>query len=494
MAKSGSLNILPDERASGSSCSVGAPKINTHGDAYVPESGFQGNVAFVTLGCAKNMVDSEVMLGVLQKKGFHPIDELKEADLIVVNTCAFLESAVKEGIDTILEVARYKEEGRCRKLIVAGCLVERYRGQLQEELPEVDTFISTDELLKVADENHPLNETFNEARRPYFLYDDTVPRIVSTERHTAYVKIAEGCDRPCAFCIIPKIRGAFRSREKDSVVREVTGLLDQNVKEINFIAQDLTAYGTDFKGNRGIKGELPSLVQDVIDANRERDFWLRLYYAYPVGVNEELIGLIRDTPQVCNYLDLPLQHISNSVLKSMRRPLGEKGTRGLIDSIRIMAPSIHLRTTFVVGFPGETEEDVDALEAYIREGHFTHVGIFTYSNEKEAFAFDFPNQVDQKVKDARRDRLMIAQRETLHNRFKGLIGTKGRALFEGFHPESDLLYKARFEWQGPDADGITLINDIEGYEDYDLESLVGKFVNIEVTDVAEYDLVATLVK
>lgn len=493
MAKSSSLNILPDDRAEGSSCGIG-PKINTQGDAFVPQGAFQGTVAFVTLGCAKNMVDSEVMLGVLQNKGFHPTDELKEADLIVVNTCAFLESAVKEGIETILEVARYKEEGRCRKLIVAGCLVERYRAKLQEELPEVDTFISTDELLKVADENHPLNETFDEARRPYFLYDDTVPRIVSTERHTAYVKIAEGCDRPCAFCIIPKIRGAFRSRAIDSVTREVTGLLDQNVKEINLIAQDLTAYGTDFKGNRGVKGELPNLIQEVIGANADRDFWLRLYYAYPVGVNEELIALMRDTPQICKYLDLPLQHISNSVLKSMRRPLGEKGTRGLIESVRGMAPSIHLRTTFVVGFPGETEQDIDALEGFIREGHFTHVGIFTYSNEKEAYAFDFPNQIEQATKDQRRERLMIAQSETLHNRLNSLIGTKGRALFEGFHPESDLLYKARFEWQGPDADGITLVNDIEGFEPEEMDDLVGQFVNLEVTEVAEYDLVATLTK
>lgn len=493
MAKSTFLNVLPNVPEGTSACSI-KPSINAQKNAFVPQGSFQGNVAFVTLGCAKNMVDSEVMLGVLRNKGFHPTDELKEADLIVVNTCAFLESAVKEGIDTILEVARYKEEGRCRKLIVAGCLVERYRGQLQEELPEVDTFISTDELLKVADENHSLNETFDEARRPYFLYDDTVPRVVSTETHTAYVKIAEGCDRPCAFCIIPKIRGAFRSRAVDSVTREVTNLLDQNVKEINFIAQDLTAYGTDFKGNRGIKGELPNLIQEVIGANNDKDFWLRLYYAYPIGVNEELIGLIRDTPQICNYLDLPLQHISNSVLKAMRRPLGEKGTRGLIESIRGMASTIHLRTTFVVGFPGETEADIDGLESFIREGHFTHVGIFTYSNEKEAFAFNFPEQVPNDVKDARRDRLMIAQRETLHNRLKGLIGTTGRALFEGFHPESDLLYKARFDWQGPDADGITLVNDVEGYDVEELDSLVGKFVNLEVTDVAEYDLVSTLTR
>ncbi len=493
MSKNFSLNVLPDENLSKSSCGIG-PSINTHSEAFVPQGTFQGTVAFVTLGCAKNMVDSEVMLGVLKNKGFHPIDELKEADLIVVNTCAFLESAVKEGIDTILEVARYKEEGRCRKLIVAGCLVERYRAKLLEELPEVDTFISTDELLKVADDKHPLNETFDEARRPYFLYDDTVPRIVSTESHTAYVKIAEGCDRPCAFCIIPKIRGAFRSRAIDSVTREVTSLLDQNVKEINFIAQDLTAYGTDFKGNRGITSELPNLINQVVGANSSRDFWLRLYYAYPIGVNEELIALIRDVPQVCSYLDLPLQHISNSVLKRMRRPLGEKGTRGLIESIRGMASTVHLRTTFVVGFPGETEEDINALEAFIREGHFTHVGIFTYSNEKEAYAFDFPDQIDQATKDRRRERLMIAQSETLHNRLVGMIGTKGRALFEGYHPESDLLYKARFQWQGPDADGITLVNDLEGYEPEELDALVGEFVNLEVTEVAEYDLVATLIK
>ncbi len=486
-----SLTIISDQGTQNSCSSVpGSQRTIPESDITAREYG--GTVAFVTLGCAKNTVDSEVMMGVLHQKGYVPVADPAVADLIVVNTCAFLESAVKEGIDTILDVARYKEEGRCRRLVVAGCMVERYRAELIESLPEVDMFISTDELLRVGDHSeHTSIEAFDAARRPYFLYDDTAPRILSTASHTAYIKIAEGCNRPCAFCIIPKIRGAFRSRPIDSIVKESTTLLSQGVRELNLVAQDLTAYGSDFEGNRGIVNELPKLLRAVTDANRDQDFWLRLYYAYPIGISEELLQVISGTPQICNYLDLPLQHISHPVLKSMQRPLGEKGTRALIETIRTHAPDITLRTTFVVGFPGETDKDIEVLESYIREGHFTHVGVFTYSQEKEAKAFTFGNQVDEHVKDERRERLMFAQQEVLEKKLSEKIGSVERVIFEGEHPESELLYQARAEWQGVDADGVTIINDTN--DQILTEDMKGRFISVEITEVAGYDVLGRIV-
>lgn len=485
-----SLKIVSDN--SSQSCESKLSNTSLNEKSNVTAKNYGGTVAFVTLGCAKNTVDSEVMMGVLNQKGYVSVPNPSSADLIVVNTCAFLESAVKEGIDTILDVARYKEEGRCRKLVVAGCMVERYRSELSESLPEVDMFISTDELLKVGDESNSSNfEAFDAARRPYFLYDDTAPRVLSTGKHTAYIKIAEGCNRPCAFCIIPKIRGSFRSRPIQSIVKESASLLSQGVKELNLVAQDLTAYGSDFEGNRGIISELPKLLSEITNFNKDSDFWLRLYYAYPIGVNKELLRIISDTPQICNYLDLPLQHISSPVLKSMQRPLGEKGTRSLIETIRTDAPSLTLRTTFVVGFPGETDSDIDVLESYIREGHFTHVGIFTYSQEKEAKSFTYSNQVEDHVKDERRERLMLAQQEVLEEKLSQKIGKIERVIFEGEHPESDMLYQARTEWQGVDADGVTIINDTN---DVILSNdMIGRFISVEITEVAGYDLLAKIV-
>lgn len=494
----------------GAACDI--PPVALQASSTVQSQTYAGNVGFVTLGCSKNTVDSEVMMGVLNKVGFVPVQDLGLADVIVVNTCAFLESAVQEGIDTILEVSKYKEEGRCRKLIVAGCMVERYRDSLSKELPEVDGFVSTDQLMQIGtvvsgDNEFVQSHAFDDARRPYFIYDDLSPRVLSTPSHTAYVKIAEGCNRPCAFCIIPKIRGAFRSRPVESVVSEVRQLVTQGVREINFVAQDLTAYGTDFEGNRGIHPELHTLIKNIESIPVEEDFWLRLFYAYPIGVNEELISVIKNSKRVCDYLDMPLQHISHPVLKSMRRPLGEKGTRALIEQIRTQAPEIKLRTTFVVGFPGETEQDIDVLEKYIEEGHFMHVGIFTYSQEKEAASYVYEGQIEDHVKEERRARLMEVQKRVLEKKLQPYVGTRMRVLFEGVHHDSDLLFTARNSWQGPDADGITIINEVSdshmievpdenGYMELDfspeIEKLKGSFVDVEITEVAGYDLIGTL--
>lgn len=472
------------------------------------DANFAGNVALVTLGCAKNLVDSELMLGVLQSSGFRTVPDPKNADLIVVNTCAFLQSAVEEGIDTILELAKYKTTGRCRQLVVAGCMVERYRSELEIALPEVDRFLSTDELLLVGKTSATSLDCFNEARRPYFLYDETMPRVLATEAHTAYVKIAEGCDRPCTFCIIPKIRGSFRSRPIDSVVNEVMNLFQNSVKEVNLIAQDLTNYGSDFTENGRRKSELIHLLEKLsclgsILENGDQLPWLRLLYAYPVGVDERLIRTIANSPVIANYLDLPLQHVSHPVLKAMRRPLGEKRTRDLIDQIRKIAPEIALRTTFIVGFPGETDHDIETLHDFIGEGHFTHVGVFSYSQEREALSFDFSNQVAQTEKQERVKWIMERQQQIVQDRLQSYLGKQQRVLIDGTHHESDLLLVGRAQWQAPETDGEIIINEIaedvfamnsEMNNDEVLSSFKGRFVTVEISEVAGYDLVGTLVE
>jgi ribosomal protein S12 methylthiotransferase len=489
---------------SGGSCGTSEPEtLRLEAAAVVADRDFAGNVALVTLGCAKNLVDSEVMLGALRQRGFREISDPSAADVIVVNTCAFLSSAAQESIDTILDLSRWKKEGRCRKLVVAGCLVERYRGELKENLPEVDQFISTDELLKVGELDETTAECLDSSRRPYFIYDETMPRVISTGGHTAFIKISEGCNRPCAFCIIPKLRGAFRSRSQQSIVNEAAALIRGGVRELSLVGQDLTAYGTDFPANRGIISELPSLLDSIV-ACTSSPFWLRLLYAYPVGVTEELINTLRSSPNLCRYLDMPLQHISASVLKSMRRPLGAKGTRALIERIRSTAPEVALRTTFIVGFPGETEQDVQELVEFVREGHFTHVGVFEYSQEEGTPAYKMGQQVSTAEKKRRRKAVMEAQQAVVESRFNSLIGQTIKVLIDGEHEESDLLLSGRTEWQAIETDGSVIINEVDesvlekcGYDLTDEMTIraadfTGRFAEVEITDFAGYDLVGKI--
>lgn len=493
------LPILPDpaKQPTGEACGTSLRVAQTDNEpALLADAGFAGNVALVTLGCAKNLVDSEVMLGVLKQRGFRAVSDVAAADLIVVNTCAFLQSAVEEGVDKILELTALKRQ-RCKKLIVAGCMVERYRAQLEQEFPEVDRFVSTDELLTIADDTGTSADTFAAARRPYFLYDESMPRVRSTGGYSAFVKVAEGCDRPCAFCIIPKIRGAFRSRSIDSIALETEALLRDGVREINLVAQDMTSYGSDFPGNRGIRSELPQLLERLSGLGTE-PYWLRMLYAYPVGVNADLLDRLNSLPNICRYLDLPLQHISNGVLKNMRRPLGEKGTRALIEDIRAKYPNISLRTTFIVGFPGETDSDAEALRAFVAEGHFTHVGVFPYSQEEEAASYVFDGQIDEEVKLERQRAIMETQRAVVDARSATLVGKRIPVLIEDFHEETDLLLSGRTQWQAPETDGCVILNDAtDEFRDedgnLDLEVMRGKIVTAEVTGSAEYDLIATIV-
>lgn len=483
----GALKIIGGDSESGQpkSCGV-AVNITEPRDAGGAVE-FAGRAAIITLGCAKNQVDSEVMVGVLRNTGFEIVNELQHADVAVINTCGFLESAVKESVDCVLEVSRLKKEGSLRRLIVAGCMVERYKGDIRKALPEVDAFISVDDLLKVGDaatgEEAAVRNLLSDGSRPYFLYNETMPRHLSTKRHFAYVKIAEGCDRPCAFCIIPKIKGKMRSREIDSVVSEVSALGKQGVREVNLVAQDLTAYGSDL-GPGGLAKLLRRLDEDgAVD-------WIRLLYAYPIGLDEELIRTIAESKRVCNYIDVPLQHSSESVLRGMRRPVGRFASRRMVESVRSIAPEIHLRTTFIVGFPGETEEDVRDLEDFVREGHFTNVGVFTYSPEEGTNAFGLTDQIDEKEKTSRRARVMKAQQDALATRLQGFIGTEVPVLVEGAHEDSDLILSARSYFQAPEVDGQIILNDVEGLELSEVST--GYLGRARITEVAGYDLVGTL--
>jgi ribosomal protein S12 methylthiotransferase len=481
------LAILPLEGQEPSSCSSVAVNIAEPRDLEGSRA-FAGRAAIVTLGCAKNQVDSEVMIGVLRNTGFEIVNDLSHADIAVVNTCGFLESAVKESVDCVLELSELKKSGSLRRLLVAGCMVERYKGDIRKALPEVDSFIALDGLLSVgqaalgADDS--LRDILHEGARPYFLYDETMPRHLASRRHMAYVKVSEGCNRPCAFCIIPQIRGAMRSRSVESIAREVQALGAQGVKEINLVAQDLTAFGSD----RGSE-KLVDLLR-AIDATKAVA-WARLLYAYPVGVDDELLHAIQDLPVVCDYLDVPLQHASEDVLKAMKRPIGRFGSRRFVEYVRSTAPRIRLRTTFIVGFPGETEQDIAELEKFVSEGHFESVGVFTYSPEQGTAAFEMKDQIPEKEKRARRDRVMLAQQKVRVARNQEYIGSELEVLVEGPHEETEMLLSGRTRFQAPEVDGNVLINDVvEGLG----EIPAGHLGRVEITEVSGYDLVGRLVR
>ncbi len=476
------LGII-QEPATGDSCG-GHLTLNLRpSDAQLKAADFKGRAALVTLGCAKNQVDSEIMLGVLRQRGFEIVDDLSLADVAIVNTCGFLQSAIEESLNCILEIADYKKTARLRKLIVAGCLVSRYQGDLKTTLPEVDSFLSSQELASVADVAE--NGELAAAARPYFFYDEALPRVYSSSGHSVYVKIAEGCNRPCTFCIIPKIRGKMQSRQPASVISEVQQLAAQGVREFNLVAQDLTDYGHDLSPRM----ELAQLLAELDQVAPES--WIRLLYAYPVGATDSLMKAMVSLPRVCKYLDIPLQHSSETVLKAMQRPLGKCSPRKLVERIRAEYPEVMIRTTFIVGFPGETEQDIDDLEDFIKAGHFSSVGIFCYSPEEGTPSADMSGQIPEEVKSARRERLMLTQQDVVADRLRSLVGSKQLVLIDGLHPESDLLITGRTQFQAPEVDGCVIITDSETPE---IELKPGMFCQVEITDVAGYDLCARVLR
>ncbi len=439
-------------------------------------------IGMVSLGCPKNLVDSEVMLGILAHQGYELTPRPDQADVIIVNTCAFIEPAKQESINTILEMADYKKFGNAKRLVVAGCLVERYRKEIQEQIPEVDYVIGTNELERVLE---ACTDTFQPeisgAPAEPYLYHEFTPRILSTPGHSAYLKIAEGCDHPCAFCVIPQMRGAFRSRRFASVIREAENLAQQGVRELTIVGQDTTSYGEDL----GLRDGLPSLLREL---GKIQDLvWVRFLYCYPNRVTDALIAAVAETPKVAKYFDIPLQHASGNVLKLMKR--GSNGTHFLrmLEKIRSAIPGVALRTSFIVGYPGETDEDFKELLDFVAVAEFDHMGVFLYSNEESSKSFELPNQVKGSVARRRQKQLMALQRKVSRRNLKRMVGKSLPVLVEGPSEETDLLYQGRSERQAPGIDGCILINDFEGPE-----PKRGEFRWATVTEVGDYDLVARL--
>ena len=446
-------------------------------------------VGFVSLGCPKNLVDSEVMMGQLSEAGYEITNSADDADTVVVNTCGFIESAKQESIDAILEATTLKAEGKAKRVIVAGCLVERYRDDLMKELPEVDAFIGTsqvNDILKAADETFDAKEltiTPIGNKSATYLYDEYTPRVRATQSHTAFIKIAEGCDRPCAFCSIPSMRGSFRSRRFGSIVEEARMLAKQGVKEVVLIAQDSSRYGEDL-------GEVDALAALIRALGEIEELeWVRVMYAYPTHISDAFLAAIAETPKAVKYLDMPLQHASRNILKLMKRGGTRDSLERLIARVREHVPGIAIRTTFITGFPGETEEDFDELMAFVQNCRFDNVGVFTYSDEEGTPAFDLADKVDPKVAMLRRNRLMKEQAKISKQLNKAKIGSTCKVIFEGLSQESDLLFQGRLEGQTQEIDGYILINDIPE----DLEPEIGNIYNVRITEAHAYDLIGEIV-
>jgi ribosomal protein S12 methylthiotransferase len=440
-------------------------------------------VSLVSLGCPKNLVDAEVMLGHLPADRYEIVTDEAAADIIIVNTCSFIQDAQEESVDTILEVADHKKTGRCRLLVVTGCLPQRYRDELENEMPEVDLFLGTGDaarLVGLLDEKLGGGMVRQAVGQPDFLYDHTTPRVQSSPFYSSYIKIADGCANHCSYCIIPKLRGTLRSRAMDSVVAEAERMAGQGVKEINLIAQDITAYGVDREDGANLADLLRRLVKV---AGLE---WIRLLYAYPDGVDDALIDLIAGEDKICNYLDIPLQHIDDRLLGAMNRRVGEAEVRALIARLRERIPELTLRTSLIVGFPGETPEQFDKLLRFVEEGHFDRLGVFRYSREEGTAAASLPEQVSERGKVERYKRLMKAQARVSFRKNRALVGRIEPVLVEGLSEESELLLRGRCVRQAPDVDGQVYIT--AG------QAEIGQIVKLRITDSSEYDLIGEIIE
>jgi ribosomal protein S12 methylthiotransferase len=437
------------------------------------------SVYFVSLGCPKNRVDTEVMLGSVDRAGYSIVEDPAEASVIVVNTCGFIGPAKEESVDAILEMAEHKKTGACQKLVVTGCLTQRHPDEVAAELPEIDHILGSADFPRIVDVIEGRDaRRLQVAATPEYLYDHAAPRLSAGPTHSAYVKIAEGCDRPCAFCIIPKLRGAQRSRTIESCVAEVGTLAAAGAREINLIAQDLTRYGTDLPD----QPTLAALLRRVARVPGIR--WVRLHYTYPTAFTDELIEVVASEPTVAKYIDVPLQHIDDSVLKRMRRGHTSRQTYELVDRLRAGIPGVVLRTTFITGHPGETDEAFGRLRDFVREARFDHVGVFTYCREDGTVSAMLPGRVADDVSEARRDELMSVQREISRDKLAAMVGSDIEVLVEDVSDESDYLLQGRWAGQAPEIDGCVYLAD-GGAER-------GSFVTARVTDHADYDLAASI--
>jgi ribosomal protein S12 methylthiotransferase len=462
-------------------------------------------IGFVSLGCPKNLVDAEVMLGLAEQAGHVVTSLADEADVLVVNTCAFIDRAKEESVNTILEMAELKKQAVGRRLVVTGCLAERYREELQHEIPEIDAVLGTGDVPRILDAltgsssrqassaARPLAFYKRDPRHgppvgdtpqfgidlPDYLYDANTPRRLATPGHYAYLKIAEGCDYKCAFCIIPKMRGHYRSRTSESIVQEARALAARGVKELLLISQDTTFYGIDRKE----RDALPRLLRalNAVDGLE----WIRLLYLYPTTISDEVVGAIGDLDKVCKYIDLPLQHASDRVLRRMKRPGTRSSYEQLLQRIRARVPGVALRTTFIVGFPGETDADLDELMAFVEAVEFDHVGAFTYSHEEGTTAFGLTDDVSAADKEHRQAALMARQREIVEERQSRRVGEHARMLIDGRSPDHELVVRGRLQSQAPDIDSQVYLTDC------DPSTFVsGEFRNVAIVAAQGYDLIA----
>ena len=471
-------------------------------------------VGFVSLGCPKNLVDSEVMMGLLTQAGAELTPQEEDADIIVVNTCSFIGSAQQESVDTILEMARHKTHGRAQKLVVAGCLVERFRDEIRKNIPEVDAVVGTGELEKILGAAGIAGETAAASDSPFvilssraegdaraakgrfsretwdgaiadlpnYLYDDKTPRVLATPRHTAYIKIAEGCDHPCSFCIIPQLRGKFRSRRFESVIAEAERLARNGVREITLIGQDTTCYGEDL----GLTDGLALLLERLAQIEDLR--WIRFLYAYPNKITGRLLETIAAHAKICSYIDVPLQHASPSVLKRMKRGSSADLFLRCIEKMRHTIPGVTLRTSFIVGFPGETEKEFEELCDFVSEAQFDWMGAFGYSDQEGAGAFNLGEKVSAREIQRRQKRLMQIQRGISKRKKKALVGEEFDLLLEGTSEETELLLEGRTAMHAPEIDGKVLVNDFP----QELEPQPGEFYRCQITAAHDYDLVAKI--
>lgn len=439
------------------------------------------NVFIESLGCAKNLVDSEVMMGLLQKYDYKLTGNEYEADIIIVNTCAFIDDAKQESIDTIIELGRLKKSGNCKVLVVAGCLGERYAKEVLDELDEVDAVVGTSkytEIIKVID--HALKgKKIIESGDINVAISEDLPRILSTPKHTAYLKISEGCDNYCTYCIIPKLRGAYRSREMEHIIEEAKDMVQKGVKEIVIIAQDTSVYGVDLYGEYKISELLRKLCE--IDELK----WIRLLYCYPDKITDELIHVIAEEEKICEYLDLPLQHCNNDILKRMNRKLTKEHILEVMNKLRSKVTNMHLRTSLIVGFPGETEEQFEELKEFVTEMKFDRLGVFTYSKEEGTPAANFKDQVPEEIKNQRRDEIMMIQKEISFQKNLEKIGNIYDILVEE-KVEGEDVYVGRSRYDASDVDCVV-------YFDCAKQIELGSFVQVKITDTLEYDLLGEII-
>lgn len=444
-------------------------------------------VHFVSLGCPKNLVDTEMMLGALSKDGYSVVENAADADTVIVNTCGFIDAAKQESIDKILEMGELKKDGKLKNLVVAGCLTQRYKDSLVEGLPEADLFIGSGEfqnigtILKARKQGDKKKTFFN---LPTYLQESTTPRINSQPKHRAYLKISEGCKKRCAFCAIPLIRGNLQSRRIENIVNEAKLLVAGGVKELLVVSHDFTDFGWDLRKKDSAAKESPIELLKALSEHSGAK-WIRVLYLYPDGISPEMVELVKSRDNLVKYFDMPLQHINNEMLKKMNRRMTREEVVDAIAAIRTQIPEAVIRTQFIVGFPGETEEQFEEMLAFVKEYQFDRVGCFKYSIEEGTKAGTMTDQIDEATKERRYQKLMAAQLKVSRKKHKAMVGRKVQVLVEGFSDETELLLKGRTSQQAPDIDGLMYINDGEAN--------VGDLVEVEITASHDYDLVGKII-